>query len=350
MQGDVLLFKGKVYRSGAIMWKPSVWFLLLVFVNAQPALGSEGIVTISIALQAPQETASASLWLPYPVSDDYQRIEDINVQGNYSSSAVYREPLSGALYLYADWHGNFSKRQLQFSFKASTRERIQKNLTDSGEPVPAEIKKYLAATPLIPTDGEVLEIAEQITAKHKSILDKSRAVYDWMVINTKRDPNIRGCGLGIVEQTLVKRSGKCADLSSVYVALARASGVPAREVFGLRLGKKTGQDITGEYHCWAEFYLPGTGWVQVDPSDVRKIMFAKGINLEQAASYREYYFGAVDEHRIVLEHGGRGIQLIPRQKAGPVNYLMYPYAEINGKALDYFNPRDFRYSVSYIAL
>lgn len=95
--------------------------------------------------------------------------------------------------------------------------------------------------------------------------------YDRVVVNTKRDPEVRGCGVGIVEQTLAKLSGKCADLSSVYVALARAAGVPAREVFGLRLGQQSKQDITDEYHCWAEFYLPGTGWVQVGPSDVRKI-------------------------------------------------------------------------------
>jgi transglutaminase-like putative cysteine protease len=167
---------------------------------------------------------------------------------------------------------------------------------------------------LIPTDGEVLEIAQQITNKHQGILKKSRAIYDWMVVNTTRDPSVKGCGLGIVELTLVKRSGKCADLSTVYVAIARASGVPAREVFGLRLGNKTKQDITGDYHCWAEFYLPGTGWVPVDPADVRKIMFAKGIDLEEAVPYQEYYFGSVDENRIALKNGGRGIQLIPPAK------------------------------------
>lgn len=332
------------------MRKPYVWFILIILIKVHPAFGNEGIVTINVALQASQETNHASLWLPYPVSDDYQRIEEIKVEGNYSSSAIYREPLSGVLYLFADWDGKFSERLLQFRFKASTRERIQKNLIDSGEPVPAEVRKYLAASPMIPTDGAVLEIATQITAKHKNILQKSRAIYDWMLVNIKRDPSVRGCGLGIVEQTLARHSGKCADVSSVFVALARAAGVPAREVFGLRLGSKTRQDITGEYHCWAEFYLPGTGWVQVDPSDVLKIMHAKGINIEQAATHQEYYFGAVDEHRIVLENGGRGIQLIPQQKAEPVNYLMYPYAEINGKALDYYDPENFAYSVSYEAI
>jgi hypothetical protein len=102
----------------------------------------------------------------------------IEVQGNYSSSDIYREEEGDARYLFADWRGDFTKRTLSFSFKVNTLERVQKNLVDSGEPIPAEIKQYLASTPLIPTDGEVLEIAQQITNKHQGILKKSRAIYD----------------------------------------------------------------------------------------------------------------------------------------------------------------------------
>ena len=152
---------------------------------------------------------------------------------------------------------------------------------------------------------------------------------------------------GVVEEILTKRGGKCADISSVFVALARAAGVPAREVFGLRLGKKSEQDMTGGYHCWAEFYLPGTGWIPVDPADVRKIMLIKKLKLKDAQSYKEYYFGAVDEYRIVLERGGRGITLQPPQKGGPLNYFMYPYAEVDGRPLDYLDPKSFNYSVRF---
>ncbi|MEF9476311.1 MAG: transglutaminase domain-containing protein [Candidatus Mariimomonas ferrooxydans] len=123
--------------------------------------------------------------------------------------------------------------------------------------------------------------------------------------------------------------------------------MPARELFGIRLGKKAEEDITGGFHCWAEFYLPGTGWVPVDPADVRKMMLDKNLSLEEAKPYREYYFGAVDEYRIVLEKSGRGLNLLPLQEAGPLNYLMYPYAEVNGKPLDYFEPEEFSYSVHF---
>jgi len=330
------------------------WIFLLVlsiFLSGMAHAGERrGTVTFSISLNAEENTETAGLWLPYPVSDEYQKIGNVRITGNFTSSAIYREPDSGALYLYAEWMGHFRKRVLEMSMEAEASERIMKNLKDRGGPVPAEVQRYLESNHFIPADGKVKEIAEGIVKDRKGILEKARAVYDWVVENTYRDPDVKGCGRGIVEQTLAKRGGKCADISSVYVALARAAGVPAREVFGIRLGKKDVQDITGGYHCWAEFYLPGTGWVPVDPSDVRKIMLVRKLDLEEATPYREYYFGAVDEFRIILERGGRGIIFQPPQKNRPLNYFMYPYAEVDGKALDWFDPKNFRYSVSFRAL
>jgi transglutaminase-like putative cysteine protease len=93
--------------------------------------------------------------------------------------------------------------------------------------------------------------------------------------------------------------------------------------------------MTKGHHCWSEFYLPGYGWVPVDPADVRKAMLKEGLDLKQAEKYREYFFGAVDEYRIVLGRGGRGHYLNPPQKDGPLNYFMYPYAEVDGKALEW---------------
>lgn len=136
-----------------------------------------------------------------------------------------------------------------------------------------------------------------------------------------------------MERLLESLGGKCGDIHSVYVALARSVGVPAREIFGIRIPKGKEGDMTKAQHCWAEFYLPGYGWVPVDPSDVRKIMLEKKLNLGEERDYREYYFGAVDENRIYYGIG-RDLILNPPQKDGKLNYFMYPYAEADGKALD----------------
>ncbi|HEC97253.1 MAG TPA: transglutaminase domain-containing protein [Nitrospirae bacterium] len=331
--------------------KISILVILLLLVSGLSyAKDRQGIVTFKINLNAAKGSKNAKLWLPYPLSDEHQRIENLTIKGNFDNSSVYREQKSGAIYLFSEWQGVSDSKRLEMSFTVKAEERSVKDLRDTNDPVPEAVKKYLKSNRWIPTDGKIKELANKITKDKKGILEKSRAVYAWVVENTHRDPGVKGCGLGIVEQMLIKRGGKCVDISSIYIALARAAGVPAREVFGIRLGRKAEQDITGSYHCWAEFFLPGTGWIPVDPADVRKIMLAENLSLKEAKKYREYYFGAVDEFRITLEKSGRGLKLLPLQESGPLNYLMYPYAEIDGKPLDYLDPKSFSYTVTFKAI
>ena len=128
----------------------------------------------------------------------------------------------------------------------------------------------------------------------------------------------------------------------MFVALARAAGVPAREVFGIRMGKKGNEDVTSSQHCWAEFYLPGYGWVTVDSADVRKAMLTENLKLEdtKTAEYRAYIWGGIDQYWIKLSVG-RDLTLKPPQTGGPINYLMYPFpasATISSTGLTWLVP------------
>ena len=324
-------------------------FMALLFTAAIASAETQGTVEVAFDLNAADNVSTARLWMPYPVSDRNQTIREMSLKGNYSNSAIYMEPESEALYIYAEWNGKNKKRSLDMTFEVTGTEVKHTALSDNGAPVPASAQRFLEPNHWIPTDGKVAIMAKEITRGKKGILQKSRAVYEWVVANTQRDPTINGCGLGDVEVTLAKRSGKCADISSVYVALARASGVPARDVFGFRVGSKKKKDITKSFHCWAEFYLPGTGWVPVDPADVRKLMLKKKLDLKAARPYIDYYFGSLDSDHIALSRSERGITFIPAQAGGPLSYFMYPYAEVDGKALDYFDPKAFGYKLSFKA-
>ncbi|MFQ5464434.1 MAG: transglutaminase family protein [Thermodesulfobacteriota bacterium] len=315
-------------------------FLVFAVSMLVPAAGlakaRSGEVNFRVTIDAPRDNTDTRLWLPYPVSDGAQRIEDVRIEGNQTYHGVYRDPATGNMALYAEWTRPAAERRLVLSFRATAAERVRKDFSAPETSLPVEVEDYLKPTRFIPVDGRVREIADRITRGRRTVLERAMAVYDWVVENTYRDPTVRGCGTGEVEVLLARKGGvggKCADISSVFVALARASGVPAREVFGLRLGDADRVDITGGHHCWAEFYRPGLGWVPVDPADVRKAMLVKGLGLEEAEPYREYFFGAVDGRRIVLGRGGRALYLSPPQKDGPLNYFMYPYAEVDGRAL-----------------
>ncbi len=330
------------------------FFLVLSLLAALPAapetVGAAeraGTVTFDIAINAPASAKKVRLWFPYPTSTLTQKIENLRFDGNYSGFTLSREPRSGALYLFTEWLGPRESRTLKVTFLARAKDQRAGKLEEANAPLPAEARRYLEADFWVPSDDpKVRSLAREITAGKTGILAKARAVYDWTVENTRRNPEVPGCGLGNVQATLSSRSGKCADISSVFVALARASGVPAREVFGIRLGQPGVRDITDGHHCWAEFYLPGSGWIPVDPADVRKVMLRDNLDLAAASRYREYFFGSVDEFRIVLQKGGRGISFAERN-AEKVNYFMYPYCEVDDRPIDYCRPREFRYNISF---
>jgi transglutaminase-like putative cysteine protease len=135
----------------------------------------------------------------------------------------------------------------------------------------------------MPTDGIVKSTAALAVKDAKTDAEKARALYDWIVDNTFRNPKTRGCGIGDVRSMLETKDlgGKCADLNALYVALARSSGLPARDVYGIRTAKSelgykslgaSSETVTKSQHCRAEVYLAGYGWVPVDPADVRKVV------------------------------------------------------------------------------
>ena len=325
-----------------------ILFLILNLV-ASMALAKvhSGNYNMTFDLSAHNRNGEARLWIPYPVSDGNQVISNISWSGNYSEAAVYTDQEFGTPMLYVRWDKSSEKKHMTFNFSAKRNEQVAKDIPGSAALFnPNDYRLYLAATSLGPTDGGVKVLADKITGSESTILGKARAIYDWTVDNTFRDPKTRGCGVGDVNKLLKRPGGKCADISSVYVALARAAGVPSREVFGIRSGRDDRQDVTGWQHCWAEFYLPGYGWVPVDPADVRKAMLRQKLKIDdpRVAELREYFFGSVDPYRVRLAEG-RDLQLNPPHDGPPLNYLMYPFAQVGGETIDWLDPKSFSYKI-----
>ncbi len=305
-----------------------------------------GIVNMDFDLSRQARDREVELWIPYPISSEYQDIGGIRVNGDFAESAVYTDKKYRTPMLYARWAAGAESRRLTFTFKAERLEVVKGELPEQEDPWNrADFAMWLAGTSLAPLDGAVAELAAKITAGKTTVLEKARAIYDWTCDNMYRDPATIGCGPGDVCALLQKPGGKCTDIHSVFVALCRAAGVPAREIFGIRLGKNPVQDISTWQHCWAEFYLPGYGWVPVDPADVRKLMLKRNLQLDdpKTAELRAYFWGGWDAYRVELARG-RDLVLNPPQQGAPLNTFGYPYAEVGGEPLDFYDPASFKYS------
>lgn len=291
-------------------------------------------VTMEFNLRVPENSKKVQLWLPYVTSDKNQTVSDINITGNYSKYYITTDNEYGDKILYAEWSYGQKEWKMTYEFTITRKEHITKDFLKKELAFSQrEFAKFLKPHTLMPLEGKVKETALKITKGKKTNLEKARAIYDWIVENMYRDPNVKGCGMGDVEKLLITMGGKCADIHSVFVALARASGVPAREIWGIRIPKGKSGDMTKAQHCWAEFYNPGYGWVVVDPADVRKAILEQNLTLDKAKDLREYYFGAVDENRIAFGMG-RDLILNPPQDGKPLIYFMYPYAEADGKVIN----------------
>lgn len=329
--------------------KIGVVAMFLIWATTAWAGSRGGTVIMEFDLSS-HKGEEARLWIPYPVSDKDQLITDVKIASDCAETGIYTDRAFEQPMLFARWDKNARDCKLTFSFAVQREEVIRRDLPSKETPWdPADYTEYLKPTSLGPTNGTVKKLADQITSGKTTVQGKAKAIYDWVCSNMYRDPAANGCGAGDVCSLIVqKRGGKCVDIHSVFVTLARAAGVPSREVFGIRLGQKDGDNITTSQHCWAEFFLPGYGWVPVDPADVRKAMLTEKLELNDPRTnqLKAYYWGGIDPLRVKLSMG-RDLILNPSHKGTPVNYLMYPFAQVGDKTLDWLKPDTFKYRITY---
>jgi transglutaminase-like putative cysteine protease len=224
----------------------------------------------------------------------------------------------------------------------------------------AALNYFLQPSRYVPTDGIVKQTALKVTAGATTDTEKARAIYEWVVENTFRDPKIRGCGRGDIRFMLESgdMGGKCADLNALYVGLARSVGLPARHVYGLRIAKSeqsykslgvaTDKATKGQ-HCRAEVYLREHGWVPVDPADVRKVALEEppgNLSLSDpiVERAREHLFGSWEMNWMAYNYA-HDIDL-PGSAGKPLVYFMYPQAETSEGRVDPFDPDNFKYEIT----
>lgn len=315
------------------------------FTKAPTGKTKSGTVTYSVDMSQYEDGKEVNVWLPVPQDTDYQTIKDVTYEVNGAEGKLTEDALGNKM-LYIEWGKDVAAadRTATCSFYVEREEILRPEVKEEGK-AGEDLAEYLEPESMIPLDGVVKETADEITKGKDTYYDKARAIYDWIIANMNRDESVKGCGKGDVCALLDTKGGKCTDINSVFVGLCRAAGVPAREMFGVRINDT---NITKNQHCWAEFYVPGYGWYAADPADVLKAVLKNSWDKEsaEAKEIQEYYWGSNDEKRVELSEG-RDLTLEPAQKAGKLNNFGYPYAEVDGTAVDFYTPDTFVYTISF---
>ena len=271
----------------------------------------------------PAGSGPLQLWIPLPPSDPYQTISGLRIEGSVKHK-VGHESEYGNRYAYfeVDPQHAASGFEVLLRFQVARREhRVELAHGPAGKPEPAGplMARFLRSDKLVPLDGVIAELAREQVQGASDPLQKARRIYDYVVATMRYDKSGQGWGRGDAIWACTARRGNCTDFHALFIGMMRASGIPARFEIGFPLPPdKTEGNIPG-YHCWAEFYLDGFGWVPVDASEAWK-----------NPAKREYFFGAHDTNRVYFTLG-RDLRLSPEQRGEPLNYFIYPYAEMDGK-------------------
>jgi transglutaminase-like putative cysteine protease len=334
--------------------------------SAEAAAAKPGWRTFEVTtrVEVADPAGVTKVWLPLPLVRDtayQQRLGEDGWTGNARAARVHRDEKYDAALLYAEWPEGEKAPVIEVVSRVATRDRA----ADLGKPdpqapkeSPAALKLALEPTRLIPTDGIVLKTSREITRGQRTDVDKARAIYEWIVDNTFRDPKVRGCGLGDIRSMLEMGNlgGKCADLNALFVGLARAAGIPARDVYGVRVAdskefKSLGKsgDVSKAQHCRAEFYAEGYGWIPVDPADVRKVVLeeppaGRALDDPVVERAREKLFGAWEMNYLAYNYA-HDLKL-PDSAGAPIPFLMYPQAETAEGRRDSLEPATFKYRIT----
>ena len=179
------------------------------------------------------------------------------------------------------------------------------------------INEYLLAERWIESDDqEIIDLASQITADKSNDCEKTQAIYNFVADNITyelTDENQGAIG------TLNRKIADCDGFADLFIALSRASGVPARTINGFTYKAPSTDTNTNQeeeientdiLHAWAEVYLPGTGWTPVDAT------------WGQKEAKRDQHFSRTDAKHIILD---RGRNLIRDKFVSDITFSYWAY-------------------------
>jgi transglutaminase-like putative cysteine protease len=272
------------------------------------------------------------VWIPAAQSDAYQEVKILSATGDlplnktreskYGNEIFYAEASSAAPELHFDIEYDVIRHErvaLGGNAPRPTATSLSSSSLSSSSLSASEKLQDLQPDTLVPVSGLPADLAAKVTRDKAGTLDKARAIYDYVLANMSYDKSGTGWGRGDVLYACDAKKGNCTDFHSLFIAMARSQGIPARFEIGFPLPAGHHSAEIAGYHCWADFYADGKGWIPVDISEAWK-----------HPDKRNYFFGSHDVNRVQFSMG-RDLRLNPPQEGKPTNYFVYPYVEVDGK-------------------
>ena len=293
--------------------------LLLLLVLVLPRCGSTDMgesrrfsFTYGATITDLTPGALARIWLPLAQSGPHQQIEidSVDVPGDprYTTELRYGNRL-----LYTEARADEAGRiALQVTYSV----RRDEVLPHSGAELSGDQRQlFLLSNAMVPVGAEA--VTHLVDDQHTEI--SPRVLYDLVDEQVSYNKPAGGdWGRGDALWVCDSGHGNCTDFHSLFIALCRSNDIPARFEMGFPLPVDSEAGTLAGYHCWAWFETNGR-WSACDISEADK-----------HPELKEYYFGHLTPDRMAFTTG-RDLTLVPAQAGPPLNYLIYPYVEVEGQ-------------------
>lgn len=267
------------------------------------------------------------VWIPVATSNHDQKAEIVDSNLPDDHQRTTEEKFGNSLIYFEATANDKGEVPIEVTYQITRYELTPENYETASD----EGTTFLQASSLIPTSDEIRTEILGDVKPNDSPLQVARQIYDGVETHMKYDKpaDQPGWGNGDAQWACANGFGNCTDFHSVFISSARNLEIPARFEIGFPIPTENGSGTVGGYHCWAKF-LADEKWVPVDISEADK-----------HPEMKEYYFGNLTADRVMFSIG-RDLKLVPATAAETVNYLSYPYAEVDGKQHKKFR-KEFRY-------
>jgi hypothetical protein len=322
--------------------------LISLFVSAQPGDNLYRYDSLDIQTQikggfdlipetpvAKIKQASAQLLL-YPQENNYQSIQSIDLgKGQLQTST------NNILYTWND--GLIESKKFGYTSIVQTKyARLQVKEKISFPLSANDIKNYESYT--LPTqtidsnNPKIIKQASQLTQGEDDLFKVVFKIAYWVESNVQYDLNtLTASASQKASWVLDNKKGVCDEMTSLFVAMLRSLGIPARFVSGISY---TTSDLFNENwqpHGWAEVYFPNIGWVSFDTTfgqygyvDVTHIKLRDGFDPAEPATKYEWI---ADKVKLDAKPLSFDISLLKKGKEIPEEIQLA--AEVTGKDIGF---------------
>lgn len=285
----------------------------------------------TVRLEAIDEGAKqVRWWISVPEDERLQDVLDLRVVQAPGKWRFEREPDRGNRFLYIEVDAPKARELEAVVDFVVRREPTLTQIDPAGVgPITDEHRVIFAEdlrrdAPHMTVSPRIEKLAAEACGDETNVARVATRLLDYVAANAdhySKDATKPNCGVGDADNCLTAGGGCCTDLHSLFIALARARGIPARLQMGYRvLEKNEGKEVDPGYRCWVEYFLPGSGWVSAD------IVEADATGGMGPARW----YSGLTERRVWL-NSGREFQLRPSQAGPAVNTMVIGYAEVDGK-------------------